>query len=60
MGNATLLDENNKPIAEEKFPLIVQQFLNCSHFSIKIAIKSDANEPVIVQVRFAQINRRVQ
>lgn len=55
MGNANLLGENNEPITEEIFPVIVLQYLNCSHFLIKIAIKSDANEPFIVQVLLTQI-----
>lgn len=50
IGNATLLGENNIPISEDKFPVIVRQYLSCGHFCIKIAIKSDANEPFIVQV----------
>lgn len=55
MGNANLLGENNQPITEEVFPVIVLQYLNCSHFFIKISIKSDANEPFIVQVLLTQI-----
>lgn len=55
MGNVSLLGENNQPIPKEKFPVVVLQYLNCSHFFIKIAIKSDANEPLIVQVKFTRI-----
>lgn len=50
MGNAVLFDKEDVQITEDKFEVIVRQYMRCSNFLIKIAIKADANEPMIVQV----------
>lgn len=65
MGNVQILDNNDIPISEEIFPVLVLQYLYCSSFGIKLCIKSDPNEPFLVQVslilsidssRFKQFN----
>lgn len=50
MGNTLLFDNTNTQISEDIFRVIVPQFLRCNNFAIKMGLKSDANEPLIVQV----------
>lgn len=49
-GNVVLWDQNNTPISPQIFSVVVLQYLQSNSFAIKIGIKSDPNEPLLVQV----------
>lgn len=50
IGNVLLWDAHNTSIPRELFSLIILQYMHCNCFSIKIGLKSDPNEPILVEV----------
>lgn len=55
MGNMFLWDGNDTEISQNVFRVTVLQYLHSNSFSIKMCLKSDPIEPLIVHVRFVQL-----
>lgn len=53
MGDVLLFDNDNTQITKDIFQIIAPQFIRCPHFGLKMGLKSDTNEPFIVQVLFS-------
>lgn len=50
MENVVIYDDENTLITPELFSVLVPQFLACNKFSIKLIMKSDPNESLLVPV----------